>query len=515
MHDPHDPPQASQPGPRPAETHPMRFAVTCWVADAVRRRPRRRHGPGDPAPLPGNRRRPGHRCRRDRGHRGRRPGRTAHLRAITAALEHDGQAVNTAGEPDEADAATDYTVEVLIGDDDADPGQGAAPGGSLAGLLAEARHALAGLAAPAAGNGLAGEAGTGHDVAEVLWRLAAELDESIPSASGHGPVTSLFTRGEAGCPDGPAPGTGRPAAIAGARFTLDEARARTWLRHAVAACMTDLYGDEPPADLGPRPAGELPEIGNDWNPVSPGEEDEVFQLVRRAVDSNIIGKPAGDIDLDFEYVADSDGGYYYFLVRLGWKLKLATHAYEMRKLGRPAATGIEAALAILDEAVTSANSVLDALDEKTAAQGGIVLARARLARVAGLGRDLTGHELAPAGPVHPPSSIPNAVGTIVSDAMGLTAGERRPARLRRTGTCPASGWPPREPRPSAAGAPACRRFRGRGWVAVPHCAPAHAGQRRSALWAASGSGVRSRWPLGRQSRRRPKRQARTSTKGRS
>ena len=229
---------------------------------------------------------------------------------------------------------------------------------------------------------------------------------------GSRPGPALFTREEAG----------RPAAIAGARFTLDEARARTWLRHAVAACMADLYGDEPPADLGPRPAGELPEIGSDWNPVSPGEEDEVFQLVRRAVDSGIIGKPAGDIDLDFEYVADSDGGYYYFLVRLGWKLKLATHAYEMRKLGRPAATGIEAALAILDEAVTSANSVLDALDEN-AAQGGIVLARAQLREWAGLGRDLTGHELARLARCIRRSSIPDAVGTIVSDAMGLTAGD--------------------------------------------------------------------------------------------
>ncbi len=259
MHDPHVPPPASQPGPRPAETHPMRFAVTCWVAMqfgdildagtvlAILRR--YQETAGDPATA----------AAAIAAIEAGGPVRPAHLRAITAALEHDGQAVNTAGEPDEADAATDYTVEVLTGADDADPGQDAAPGGSLAGLLAEARHALAGLAAPAAGNGLGGEAGAGHDVAEVLRRLAAELDESIPSASGHGPVTALFTRGEAGCPDG-------PAAIAGARFTLDEARARTWLRHAVAARMADLYGDEPPADLGPRPAGELPEIGSDWNP---------------------------------------------------------------------------------------------------------------------------------------------------------------------------------------------------------------------------------------------------------
>ncbi len=94
----------------------------------------------------------------------------------------------------------------------------------------------------------------------------------------------------------------------------------------------------------------------------------------------------------------------------------------MRKLVQPEATGIEAALAILDEAVTSANSVLDALDEN-AAQGGIVLARAQLREWAGLGRDLTGQELARLARCIPRSSIPDAVGTIVSDAMGLTSGD--------------------------------------------------------------------------------------------
>ena len=77
MHDPHDPPPASQPGPRPAETHPMRFAVTCWVAMqygdvldagtvlAILRR--YQETAGDPAAA----------GRRDRGHRGGRPGRAS------------------------------------------------------------------------------------------------------------------------------------------------------------------------------------------------------------------------------------------------------------------------------------------------------------------------------------------------------------------------------------------------------------------------------------------------------
>lgn len=137
-----------------------------------------------------------------------------------------------------------------------------------------------------------------------------------------------------------------------AGFTLDKARAGNWLRHAVAAHMAETEGAEPPADLeGPKPDGELPEISDTW---------------KRAVEAGIIGKPE-DTDIDFEYVDDSDGGYYYFLIRVGrHRLKLASTAYEMRKLGERGATGTTAALAILDEAVWSANSVLAGLETYTA-----------------------------------------------------------------------------------------------------------------------------------------------------
>jgi hypothetical protein len=154
------------------------------------------------------------------------------------------------------------------------------------------------------------------------------------------------------------------AAYQPARFTLDRARAENWLRHAVAAYMTETEGAEPPADLeGPEPDGELPEISDTWNPVDPGQENAVFLLVERAVAAGIIGKPE-DTDIDFEYVDDSDGGYYYFLIRVGnYRLKLASVAYEMRKIGERDATGATAALAILDEAVSSANSVLADLEK--------------------------------------------------------------------------------------------------------------------------------------------------------
>lgn len=164
------------------------------------------------------------------------------------------------------------------------------------------------------------------------------------------------------------------SALPAQRFTLDTARAGDWLRHAEAAYRAAAYDEEPPADLqGPKPEGELPGIDSEWNPVDPGQEDEVFLLVRRAVDAGIISAPA-DADLDFEYVADDDGGYYCFLVRVcGGRLKLASTSYEMRKLGERDATGTAAALAILDEAVWSANSVLANLEKYAADHTGAPL----------------------------------------------------------------------------------------------------------------------------------------------
>jgi len=142
------------------------------------------------------------------------------------------------------------------------------------------------------------------------------------------------------------------------RFTLDEAKAEAWVNRAVTQYETGETSGE-----------DLPEIGKDWNPVEPDEEITVYSIVRAAVESGIISKPA-DIDLDFEYVEDGDGGYYHFVVYVGWRVKLASHSYEMRKLGERDTTGVKAALAILDEAVREANWALDGLDEYVAARTG-------------------------------------------------------------------------------------------------------------------------------------------------
>lgn len=161
------------------------------------------------------------------------------------------------------------------------------------------------------------------------------------------------------------------------RFTLDPHRARTWLLHAVAAHGAPSNADEPPGDLdGPHPDGHLPELHDTWDPREPGSETDVGAMVRDAVDAGIICTPAderingkiGQWDLDFVHFDDGDGGAYCFMLRLGAHLKLATFFEDMRKLGEPHATGITAALAVLTEAVTSANATLAALDTFVAAR---------------------------------------------------------------------------------------------------------------------------------------------------
>lgn len=143
------------------------------------------------------------------------------------------------------------------------------------------------------------------------------------------------------------------------RFTLDEGKVREWLDKVVKAAEYALYGD----GEDPAPGEDLPEITVDWNPMSPGNEIDISSLVRCAANSDIIGCP-GDLDLDFEYSDDDDGGYYRFLVYVNASLMLTSYATEMRKLAgaRDELRGIPAALAILDEAVTVANRQLACLD---------------------------------------------------------------------------------------------------------------------------------------------------------
>ena len=147
------------------------------------------------------------------------------------------------------------------------------------------------------------------------------------------------------------------------RFTLDETRAREWLRDAVKTYPERYVGGTCNPDTGE----ELPEIDADWQPRDFGEDYNVDALVRIAAELGIIVKPDG-MELYFDYTADDDRRDYQFLVYVGPRLKLATPTEEMRRIGTPDTEGIAAAMGILREAVGSANGTLEALDEYVTAR---------------------------------------------------------------------------------------------------------------------------------------------------
>jgi hypothetical protein len=134
------------------------------------------------------------------------------------------------------------------------------------------------------------------------------------------------------------------------RFALDEEKAREWLDGITAIYDTDELPE----------SSDDPEFGPDWNPVWPcGEEGSVYQLVYAASNNGVIVKPEG-MDLDFVYVDDEDGGYYFFTVDVGENvftgIRLASWSTEFRKLVHEDEKGTEAAVSILREAVTRANA---------------------------------------------------------------------------------------------------------------------------------------------------------------
>jgi len=143
-------------------------------------------------------------------------------------------------------------------------------------------------------------------------------------------------------------------------FKLDKESARAWLTRVIAAY-----------EAGDREAGgtaEMPPLGAAWNPLEADEEGTIYLLVRGAQEAGVLTAPPG-AEVDFEYSDDCDVGYYRFLLDLSApaRLKLASYAEEMRKLGERDATGIDAAMAVLREARCAANHLLQQLTEFIAA----------------------------------------------------------------------------------------------------------------------------------------------------
>lgn len=144
-----------------------------------------------------------------------------------------------------------------------------------------------------------------------------------------------------------------------ARFSIDEERFSGWL-DKVAGRDNDIELLE-----------EL-DITDDWDPMEPGEQTTVGGLVAEAQRHDdrhpqigrVIAAP-GRWTVAFEHADDSDGGGYYWLVRLGGSyplLCLASEFRQMRTLAPGGLAGRAAAESIVREAAQSANDCLDAMD---------------------------------------------------------------------------------------------------------------------------------------------------------
>ncbi|MFC4463993.1 hypothetical protein ACFPH6_05350 [Streptomyces xiangluensis] len=145
-------------------------------------------------------------------------------------------------------------------------------------------------------------------------------------------------------------------------FVLHEEAARVWLAELVVAYEVDAsFG----GDVSARGADSSP-IGMVWDPRQPGGEDGVSLLVTAAQGAGMVGKPE-EMTITFEFVDDGDEGVYRWLLDIvaPKPLKVATLSEALGALGEPEVhrVGIEAAVAILREAVQAANHLVHQLSD--------------------------------------------------------------------------------------------------------------------------------------------------------
>jgi hypothetical protein len=155
-------------------------------------------------------------------------------------------------------------------------------------------------------------------------------------------------------------------------FVLNEEAARAWLTELVVAYEVD-------ASFGGDSVLVSPDsllIGMAWSPRQPGEEDAAFLLVKGAQAVRVIDKPK-EMTITFEFVDDGNEGIYRWLLDISAPspLKLATLTEAMAVLGEPEpeGTGVEIAIAVLQEAVKQANHLIHQLSDYVEAntqQGG-------------------------------------------------------------------------------------------------------------------------------------------------
>lgn len=139
--------------------------------------------------------------------------------------------------------------------------------------------------------------------------------------------------------------------VSAAQFAFDEATVREWLAH-----------DQANIDAGGDYDVDIPE---NWEPrLVDSEDSTIYDLVWGAGQRDIITGPGR---IEYLYCDDSDGGMYLFTVTLeDGALRLAGMYEEARKVGAPDVVGVDAAIAVLEEAVQVGNELLSRLAEYVA-----------------------------------------------------------------------------------------------------------------------------------------------------
>lgn len=143
-------------------------------------------------------------------------------------------------------------------------------------------------------------------------------------------------------------------------FTLNEEAARDWVTSLVMAYeLAEMNGgaDDPVAV-------SMPQIGMDWHPREPGQEDAVASLVRCAQVQTGILVPAENAEVALEFVDDGDDWSYRFLlhVRAPVPVTLVSPPREVHRIGEDSASGVDAAVAILREAALVAGDLRERLE---------------------------------------------------------------------------------------------------------------------------------------------------------
>lgn len=148
-------------------------------------------------------------------------------------------------------------------------------------------------------------------------------------------------------------------------FILHEEEARNWLTELVVAHEIDVgFGER-----SSMRSADSPPIGMAWRPTDPGEEDGAFLLVRAAQAAGLVTSTEA-MTITFEFIDDGDEGVFRWLLDVvaPTPLKLATVSEAMAVLVEPETSGVAAAMAVLREAVRTANLLVQQLSDYVAAR---------------------------------------------------------------------------------------------------------------------------------------------------